>query len=222
VTARLFDCAVPLERERGLAAAEVALGEGGLVVLPTDTVYGLAANAFDRDAVAGLMVARGANAVPPVLVGAPEGMAGLAVDVTEAALALAGAFWPGGLTLVCRAQPSLGWGPEAGTVALRMPLHPVALELLARTGPLAVTAANVAGAPPPASAEAARDGLEDAVAVYLDGGACLDLPASTIVDTTGELLTVVREGAVPLPDLVEVVGPEAWDSTVTPAAQAPG
>jgi tRNA threonylcarbamoyl adenosine modification protein (Sua5/YciO/YrdC/YwlC family) len=221
VAARVFDCAVPLERERGLAAAESALGEGGLVVLPTDTVYGLAANAFDRDAVAALVVARGATALPPVLVGAPEGMAGLAADVTEAALALADAFWPGGLTLVCRAQPSLGWGPEAGTVALRMPLHPVALELLARTGPLAATAANVAGRPPPTSAEAARDGLGDAVAVYLDGGPCLDLAASTIVDTTGEVLTVVREGAVPAADLVEVVGPEAWDATVTHPSEAP-
>ncbi|MGF1647871.1 MAG: L-threonylcarbamoyladenylate synthase [Kineosporiaceae bacterium] len=217
----MFDCAVPLERERGLAAAESALGEGGLVVLPTDTLYGLAADAFDRDAVAALVVARGASAPPPVLVGAPEGMAGLAADVTHAAEALADAFWPGGLTLVCRAQPSLGWGPEAGTVALRMPLHPVALELLARTGPLAATAANLAGQAPPTSAEAARDGLGDVVAVYLDGGPCLDLPPSTIVDTTGEALTVVREGAVTRAELVEVVGSDAWATTGALPARAP-
>lgn len=219
MTARVFDCAVPLDRERGLAAAESALAEGGLVVLPTDTAYALAADAFDREAVAALVAARSATALPPVLVGTPESMTGLAADVGDAARALADAFWPGGLTLVCRAQPSLGWGDEAAAVALRMPLHPVALELLARTGPLAATAAGAAGHEAPRSAEAAREALGDAVAVYLDGGPCLDLPASTIVDTTGEVLTVVREGAVPPADLVAVVGPDAW-APGTPGVEA--
>jgi tRNA threonylcarbamoyl adenosine modification protein (Sua5/YciO/YrdC/YwlC family) len=164
-----------------------------------------------RDAVAGLMVAKGGSAPPPVLVGSPDGMTGLATEISDAAGALADAFWPGGLTLVCVAQPMLGWGPDAGTVALRMPLHPVALDLLARTGPLATSAANVAGAPPPVSAAEAREMLDEAVAVYLDGGPCLDLPPSTIVDTTGDRLRVVREGAVPLSDLVDVVGEDAWE-----------
>jgi tRNA threonylcarbamoyl adenosine modification protein (Sua5/YciO/YrdC/YwlC family) len=105
----------------------------------------------------------------------------------------------------------MGWGPDAGTVALRMPLHPVALDLLARTGPLATSAANVAGSPPPVSVTEARDMLDEAVAVYLDGGPCLDLPPSTIVDTTGDRLRVVREGAVPLSDMVDVVGEDAWE-----------
>ena len=223
MAARVFDCAVPLERERGLAAAETALRDGELVVLPTDTVYGLSANAFDRDAVAGLMVAKGGSAPPPVLIATPEGMDGLAADVPDDARALADAFWPGGLTLVCLAQPMLGWGAggaagsgagrtaDITTVSLRMPLHPVALELLARTGPLATSAANVAGSPPPTSLAAARDMLDEAVAVYLDGGPCLDLPPSTIVDTTGGRLRVVRDGAVPLADMVDVVGEDAWE-----------
>lgn len=231
MAARVFDCAVPLERERGLAAAETALRDGALVVLPTDTVYGLSADAFDRDAVAGLMVAKGGSAPPPVLIAAPDGMVGLATEVSDAARALADAFWPGGLTLVCLAQPMLGWGSggpagggaaEVTTVSLRMPLHPVALELLARTGPLATSAANVAGNPPPLSVAEARDMLEDAVAVYLDGGPCLDLPPSTIVDTTGGLLRVVREGAVALADMIDVVGEEAWDITSDTTSGAVG
>ncbi|WP_336923293.1 L-threonylcarbamoyladenylate synthase [Aquipuribacter sp. SD81] len=211
---RSYDCARPRERERGLAAAEAALGRGALVVVPTDTVYGVAADAFAPLAVDDLLAAKGSgrDAPPPVLVGDPTGLDALATQVPAWARDLAEAFWPGGLTLVLPAQPTLAWdlGDTGGRVALRMPLHPVALELLARTGPLAVSGANTVGSPVPRSAEDARDMLGDAVAVYLDGGACLDEPASSVVDATGATPRLLRAGAVPLALLREVV-PDGWD-----------
>lgn len=207
---RVFDCAVQLERERGIEAAATALTAGRLVVVPTDTVYGLAADAFNRVAVTDLLEAKGraGAAPPPVLVADQSAVDGLAVDVSEAARALTDAFWPGGLTVLVTAQPMLGWSGAsgAGTVALRMPLHPLALELLARTGPLAVSGANVAGAEPPVTADEAREMLGEAVAVYLDAGACLDEPQSTIVDATGERVRILRAGAVSAEDLADVLG----------------
>lgn len=211
---RTFDCSAPRERERGLAAAAAAVARGALVVVPTDTVYGVSADAFQPDAVEALLAAkgRGRDAAPPVLVGDPTGLDGLATQVPAYARDLVEAFWPGGLTVVVPAQPTLAWdlGDAGGTVALRMPLHPVALELLARTGPLATSGANTAGAPAALSAGGAHGMLGDAVAVYLDGGACLDERASTIVDCTGEAPRVLREGAISRHLLEEVV-PDGWD-----------
>ncbi|MFC5380547.1 L-threonylcarbamoyladenylate synthase [Aquipuribacter nitratireducens] len=211
---RTFDCSAPRERERGLAAAAAAVARGALVVVPTDTVYGVSADAFQPDAVEALLAAkgRGRDAAPPVLVGDPTGLDGLATQVPMYARDLVEAFWPGGLTVVLPAQPTLAWdlGDTGGTVALRMPLHPVALELLARTGPLATSGANTAGSPAALSAGEAHGMLGDSVAVYLDGGACLDERASTIVDCTGEAPRVLRDGAIPQHLLEEVV-PDGWD-----------
>ena len=197
----------------GVAAAVEALQRGELVVLPTDTVYGLAADAFSPAAVGELLSAkgRGRDLPVPVLVGSWRTLDGLAADVTPTARDLVETYWPGGLTLVVRSAPSLSWdlGETRGTVAVRMPLQPVTLAVLARTGPLAVSSANRTGlSPAPDAAEAARQ-LGRAVSVYLDAGVAGGGPPSTIVDLTGERPRLLRAGAVAekllreqLPDLV--------------------
>jgi tRNA threonylcarbamoyl adenosine modification protein (Sua5/YciO/YrdC/YwlC family) len=118
------------------------------------------------------------------------------------------AFWPGGLTLVVPHSPTLAWdvGDSRGTVAVRMPLHPVALEVLAQTGPMAVSGANRAGQPAPGTAREAQEQLGYPVAVYLDGGPTRDPVPSTIVDVTGDVPRVLRLGAVSLAELRSVVG----------------
>lgn len=205
---RIFDCDVPVERARGIRAAVAAIRRGTLVVVPTDTVYGLAADAFSPDAVTALLAAkgRGRDMPVPVLVPSSRTLAGIAALPGTAASGLVEAFWPGGLTLVCAVQPSVSWdlGDARGTVAVRMPLHPVALEVLAETGPLAVSSANRTGSPAAVSAAEAVDGLGEAVTVYLDGGRCAGTAASTIVDVTGAVPRVLRQGAVTLERLREV------------------
>jgi tRNA threonylcarbamoyl adenosine modification protein (Sua5/YciO/YrdC/YwlC family) len=143
----------------------------------------------------------------PVLVGSPGTLAGIATDLSDAARALVEAFWPGGLTLVCQAQPSLQWdlGDTRGTVAVRMPLHPVAIELLTATGPMAVSSANRTGMAPPADVDEAIAQLGDAVSVYLDGGPSGAAVASSIVDVTGDLPRLLRAGALSASTLREVV-----------------
>jgi L-threonylcarbamoyladenylate synthase len=219
---RTFDCAVPRDRERGLSAAAAAVARGALVVVPTDTVYGVSADAFSPDAVADLLAAKGRDraAPPPVLIGDIATLDGLATQVPTYARDLVEAFWPGGLTVVLPAQPTLAWdlGDTNGTVSLRMPLHPVALELLAVTGPLATSGANVAGMPAPTSAAEAREMLGGSVVVYLDGGPCLDELASTIVDCTGPSPRLLRAGAVPEQLLREVVA-DGWDDEPDEPAQ---
>ncbi|PRZ04862.1 translation factor SUA5 [Isoptericola sp. CG 20/1183] len=189
----------------GIDEAVNAISRGGLVVLPTDTVYGIGADAFDADAVAALLAAkgRGRQMPPPVLVPDARTLDGLATEVPDAARALVEAFWPGGFTIILRAQPSLQWdlGETNGTVALRMPDHEAALALLRRTGPLAVSSANRTGRPAALEAADALEQLGDAVTCYLDGGTAPGGVASTIVDATGEHLRVVRDGAVSLEQL---------------------
>ena len=204
-----YDCADPAERAEGLDAAVDSIRRGELVVLPTDTVYGIGADAFQPDAIDALLATkgRGRDMPVPVLVGSWTGLDGLTLLVQPTVRELVEAFWPGGLTLVVEHAPSLAWdlGDTRGTVAVRMPLHPVALELLARTGPLGVSSANRTGQPPPVTAEDARDQLGYPVAVYLDGGPSGDPVPSTIVDVTGEVPRVLRAGAVSLDQLREVV-----------------
>jgi tRNA threonylcarbamoyl adenosine modification protein (Sua5/YciO/YrdC/YwlC family) len=204
-----FDCSDPGQREAGLVAATAAAGEGSLVVLPTDTVYGVAADAFDPAAVRRLLAAkgRGREMPPPVLVSSRPTLDALAVGLSAEARALADAFWPGALTLICTQQPSLRWdlGDTRCTVAVRMPGHGLALELLARTGPLAVSSANRTGKPAAVTAAEAEQMLAESVAVYLDGGVASGGVPSTIVDTTGEQPRVLRAGAVSIEQLREAV-----------------
>ena len=216
-----YDCTDPQSRSQGLAKAQQAVAAKQCVVLPTDTVYGIGADAFSPQAVATLLASkgRGRSMPPPVLIPRMQTMDGLAVDVSDDARALAEAFWPGGLTLIFHSQPSLTWdlGDTMGTVALRMPDDKIALELLGLTGPLAVSSANRTGNPAAQTAAQAREQLAESVEVYLEAGPRPEqgeagVP-STIVDATSDTLRVVRLGAISLERLQEVVpgvqGPEA-------------
>ncbi len=204
-----YDCADPDARAAGLAAAGAAVGAGRLVVLPTDTVYGLGADAFTPSAVGALLNAkgRGRDMPVPVLIGSMRTLDGIAARISDAGRELTEAFWPGGLTLVCHQQPSLAWdlGDAAQTVAVRMPLHPIALDLLKATGPMAVSSANRSGFPPATTAAEARTQLGEAVEVYLDGGPTADIVPSTIVDLTGARPRVLRVGAISVDDIRSVV-----------------
>jgi L-threonylcarbamoyladenylate synthase len=203
-----YDCADPAARAEGIKEAALALRSGQLAVLPTDTVYGLGADAFYPSAVSSLLAAkgRGRDMPPPVLVGTLRAATALIEDLGPYGKDLIDEFWPGGLTLVCRANRSLNWdlGETRGTVAIRMPLHPVALELLKETGPLAVSSANRTGIPPATTVAEAEEQLGEAVAVYLDGGPCVESASSTIVDLTGSVPRLLRAGAVSVGKLREV------------------
>ncbi len=206
----VYDCQQTDSRAAGLAAATSAVKGGRLVVLPTDTLYGIGADAFDSTAVAALLRAkgRGRDMPVPVLVGSWHTIDGLVLSMRPQARDLVRAFWPGGLSLVVQQAPSLAWdlGDTRGTVMVRMPLHPVALELLREVGPMAVSSANISGQPPARTADEARTQLGDAVSVYLDGGPAPHAVASTIVDLTVDQPRILREGAVPAADIAEVLG----------------
>ncbi|MFJ1460197.1 L-threonylcarbamoyladenylate synthase [Nocardia wallacei] len=206
----VYDCSDPDSRAAGLTAARTTLKSGRLAVIPTDTVYGLAADAFDSAAVAALLAAkrRGRDMPVPVLVGSWNTIDGLVFSVQSQARDLIRAFWPGGLSLVVQQAPSLAWdlGDARGTVMLRMPLHPIALELLREVGPLAVSSANVSGQPPATTADEARDQLGELVGVYLDGGKAEHGRPSTIVDLTADTPRILREGAVTTAQVAEVLG----------------
>lgn len=209
----LFDCADPDQRAAGLASAISAAKGGRLVVLPTDTVYGIGADAFDSGAVSALLAAKGRGRDMPVgvLVGSWHTIDGLVYAVPPAARELIQAFWPGALSLVVRHAPSLQWdlGNSAGTVMLRMPLHPVAIELLREVGPMAVSSANISGSPAATTAQDARTQLGERVEVYLDAGPSPQGAASTIVDLTGASPRVLREGPVGVDEIAKVLGVEA-------------
>ena len=204
-----FDCADPAQLLQGLADAERALRRGQLVVMPTDTVYGIAAEAFDPVAVEGLLKAkgRGRDMPPPVLVGTVRAATALVMDLGDTGKDLIDEFWPGALTIICRSSPTLVWdlGETKGTVAVRMPLHPVALDLLKRTGPLAVSSANLSGRPPATTCDEAMAQLGESVSVYLDGGPCPGDVPSTIVDLTGSVPRLLRRGVIPVERLRDVI-----------------
>jgi L-threonylcarbamoyladenylate synthase len=193
----------------GVQAAVSALQSGDLVVMPTDTVYGIAADAFSPAAVNALLAAkgRGRDMPVPVLVGSWRTLDGLVDELGPLARQLVERFWPGPLTIVVRSAPSLAWdlGETRGTVAVRMPLQPVALDVLNATGPLAVSSANRSGMPPAVDAADAERQLGGAVRVYLDGGPAGDPVPSTIVDLTGDRARVLRAGALSLEALREVI-----------------
>jgi tRNA threonylcarbamoyl adenosine modification protein (Sua5/YciO/YrdC/YwlC family) len=210
--AETYDCSEPDARAAGLTAAARTVRAGRLVVLPTDTVYGIGCDAFSADAVRKLLAAkrRGPDMPVPVLVGSWSTIDGLVLGVPKAARDLIEAFWPGGLSIVLPHAPSLAWdlGSTKGTVMLRMPLHPVAIELLREVGPMAVSSANVSGQPAASTAEQAREQLGETVAVYLDGGPSGDPIASTVVDLTADTPRVLRAGAVSVEEVAEVLGQE--------------
>jgi tRNA threonylcarbamoyl adenosine modification protein (Sua5/YciO/YrdC/YwlC family) len=210
----LYDCRHVTERDRGIAAAIDAVRAGDLVVLPTDTVYGVGTDAFKSWSVAALLKAKGRDRQmpPPVLVGSRNTLDGLVYGLPAAARELVEAFWPGALTIVVEHAPSLQWdlGETNGTVAVRMPMHPVALEVLRETGPMAVSSANKTGQPAAITAAEAKEQLSFDVRVYLEAGPCPDPVPSTIIDVTGDLPKLIRAGAIPIEKLREVV-PDVQD-----------
>ena len=220
--ASIYDCSVETELLTGMRLARSAIGKGELVVLPTDTVYGVAADAFNPKAVTRLLEAkgRGRQSPPPVLIPGIPTLDALAETVPDEVRALVAAFWPGGLTVILPARASLNWdlGDTDGTVALRMPSNRVVLEILSETGPLAVSSANLTGQPAAMTAQEAQRMLGDSVSIYLDDGeAGVDYPdadaatGSTIVDATGLLLPdgklrIVRSGVISDESVRAVVG----------------
>lgn len=212
----IFDCRDEAQLLSGMRQARQAIGRGELVVLPTDTVYGVAADAFSAKAVQRLLDAKGRTrqSPPPVLVAGITTLRALVAEVPEPVERLVEAFWPGGLTIVLPSQPSLSWdlGETQGTVAVRMPAQRIALELLEETGPLAVSSANLTGMAAGITAEDAEGMLGSSVAVYLSAGPSETGIPSTIVDATslvgGEdpVVRVLREGAVTRAQLREVLG----------------
>ncbi|QGU07087.1 Threonylcarbamoyl-AMP synthase [Corynebacterium occultum] len=210
---KIYRCEESETRASGVAAAVEAVQSGRLVVLPTDTLYGLGCDAFDNAAVANLLATkhRGPDMPVPVLVGSWDTIQGLVREYSPQAKALVEAFWPGGLSIVVPQAPSLPWnlGDTRGTVMLRMPLHPVAIELLRQTGPMAVSSANISGQQPPTTAVQAKQQLGSAVSVYLDGGTTPVGQPSSIVDLAGPLPRLLREGAISAERIAEVLGMDA-------------
>jgi L-threonylcarbamoyladenylate synthase len=221
---RIYDCSVDTDLLTGMRLAKASLGRKELVVIPTDTVYGLACDAFSHEAVQKLLETKGRDKTspPPVLIGNASALEGLAQDVPQLAHKLAETFWPGALTLILKSQPSLTWdlGETKGTVALRMPDHKIALALLQETGPLAVSSANLTGEPAATTCQQAEKYLGNKVKVYLDSGASPKGEASTIVDMTdlsdsvsddGKLVTtgkakIVRRGALSDKKIASILG----------------
>jgi L-threonylcarbamoyladenylate synthase len=206
----VIDCTSEDGMAAGVAAAAEAVRRGEVVVLPTDTVYGVGVDAFSADAVAAVLTAKGrGREMPlPVLVPNPQTVDGLAANVPAYARDLIKAFWPGPLTLVLHSQSSLMWdlGHTNGTVALRMPQNDTALRLLAEVGPMAVTSANVTGQPPARTILDAATQLGSAVSVYLEAGPSPGALASTILDCTHESPVILRAGAVSAGQIQEVLG----------------
>ncbi|MEY4639189.1 MAG: hypothetical protein RLY13_187 [Actinomycetota bacterium] len=209
MTQRIYDCSLDTDLLTGMRLAKVSLGRNELVVFPTDTVYGIAADAFSPTAVQALLAAkgRGPQSPPPVLIANTNTLAALAETVPEVAKKLAATFWPGALTMIFNAQGSLTWdlGETKGTVALRMPDHKIALALLEETGPLAVSSANLTGQPAATTCQQAADYLEAKVAVYLDGGNSPKGEASTIIDLTEIVDTYDSAGNVTTTGKIKIV-----------------
>jgi L-threonylcarbamoyladenylate synthase len=211
---RVYDCSVDTDLLTGFRQAKVALQRHEVIVIPTDTVYGIAVDAFSHKAVELLLKTKGRerSVPPPVLIPKVETLSALATDLPLVASKLAAAFWPGALTMVLRAQPSLDWdlGETRGTVALRVPDHKITLALLEDVGPLAVSSANTTGNPAAVTAQQAFDYFGDKVPVYLDGGGSPKGEASTILDLTqvrdGEAIRVLRKGALSLERIRSVIG----------------
>lgn len=219
VKATIVSATDPTTLGDAIATANSAIGAAKTIVIPTDTVYGIATDAFSVEGVRDLLAAKGRTRQmpPPVLIYDQSVLPGLADEISEDARALATEFWPGALTLIFYSQPSLNWdlGETQGTVALRVPNDPVAIELLKNLGPLAVSSANKTGRPAATTAQEAMAQLGDDVAVIFDGGPrpknrpegfeAKDALPSTIVDCTSDRLVVVREGVISVERLREVV-----------------
>ncbi len=204
------------ERERALTVAASAMRRGDLVVVPTESMYAIATDAFSARGTSALRALKhtAAGVGLPVMVPSPTTLAGIATGVLGPTHDLVEAFWPGPLTLVVNAQPTLMWDiGERSRVSVRMPIHPFMLALLAVTGPAVVTGANLPGMEALRDPEACEEQLEDHVSVILDAGTLsAQMPASTVVDVTGETPVLLRHGGYSLEE-IRAVCPDVVDGT---------
>lgn len=220
MSAIVYPSATAAERAAAVDAVVEAVQGGRTAVIPTDTVYGIAADAFSPGGVGQLLSAKGRSRrmPPPVLVSGPQVLPALGEGISDDALALADAFWPGAMTLIVTMNPSLNWdlGETSGTVALRVPDDDLAREILERTGPLAVSSANRTGRTAATTAQEAEEQLGERVQAIVDGGirpvdrepgsSSEEVLPSTIIDCTGERPVLVRAGAIGIEAVREVVG----------------
>ncbi len=206
---RIYDCSVDTDLLTGMRLAKVSIGRHELVVMPTDTVYGIGCDAFSAKGVEALLAAkgRGPQSPPPVLIPNTQTLHALAESVPDVAVRLAETFWPGALTMILRAQPSLNWnlGETRGTVALRMPDHKIALALLEEVGPMAVSSANLTGEPAATTCQQAEAYLGASVSVYLDGGTSPKGEASTILDLTSIVDSYDADGGLTTTGTIKIV-----------------
>jgi L-threonylcarbamoyladenylate synthase len=220
VTSQTFHTAEPDQLLEGMRKARMAIGQGRVVVIPTDTSYAVVADAFKASAVHALRDVRQMPAKAPLgvlLPGIPT-LRALAEDPPELVTRLAGEFWPGALTLIVPAGESLAWdlGDTKGTVALRMPSNRIALELLSETGPLVASLASPVGSPTPSTLAEVQDLLGESVAVYLAQDDVVGQGVlSTVIDATSldkpqGRLRLVREGAISSEDIYQIVSADQF------------
>jgi L-threonylcarbamoyladenylate synthase len=216
----------PASPETIRRAAELLRG-GKLVAFPTETVYGLGANALDAEAVARIFAAKGRPATNPLIVHVADEahVSTVAAQWPEAARKLAAAFWPGPLTLVVPRSAAVPDAVTAGgaTVAVRSPAHPVAQALIAAAGvPIAAPSANRSGELSPTTAAHVRQSLDGRIDLILDGGACPGGLESTVVDVTGPRVRLLRPGLVTVAQLEAVAGPVELAAPVEGPLPSPG
>lgn len=205
--------------EAAVKKAASRLLNGEVVAIPTETVYGLAANAFDESAVAKIFAAKGRPQDNPLIVhiAAIDELAQLVTDVPESAKRLAKAFWPGPLTMILPRSDRVPAGVSAGlpTVAVRMPVHPAAAAVIRAAGvPLAAPSANLSGSPSPTNAAYVLADMDGRIPLILDGGACKVGVESTVVSLTGDVPRVLRPGGVTVEQLRGVLGEVEVDDAV--------
>ena len=207
-----FDCTDDAERARGITAAVASIKRGELVVLPTESVYAVATDGFSARGARSVREAKGQSAATPlpIMIASITTIPGIAFNPSIAAMELMHGFWPGALTVLVTPQPSLAWDHPAGApLAVRIPLHPVTLEILRATGPMIVTGANAVGGAAALTVDQALEVLGETASIALDSGPLgadpmLSQP-STVVDATGEVPVLLREGAITLEQLRSVV-----------------
>ncbi|MBK7452610.1 MAG: threonylcarbamoyl-AMP synthase [Anaerolineales bacterium] len=184
------------------------LKNGGIVAFPTDTVYGLGALAFNNNAIESIYTAkdRPIEKAIPILIGDLSDLEKIAGGTPDMALRLAARFWPGPLTCIIPKKQTLPPAVSAtSTIAVRIPNHPDALALLRAAGPMAVTSANISGGQNPSTAQEVFDQLNGRIPLILDGGKTIGGVPSTLVDCTGDLPGILREGPISLNDLMAVL-----------------
>ena len=206
---RVLNCMDPTDRGRAITVAASTIKAGGLVIFPTEAAYVVATDAFSPPATDAIRQLRGVGLETPlqVMVKNAAVLDGVASIAPESARELATAFWPGALTLIVPKSPSIHWqiGGDERYVQLRSPLQPVALELIAETGPVVTSVARKQGGPAVTGAQDAVT-MEQEVAIFLDYQALPPAPPSTIVDCTGDVVSILRPGSVTAEQLAEVLG----------------